>query len=122
MSTNMRRGTIVPTLRYGDVAAAIAWLCNAVGFGWAILLVLAIFDEGTSNEQKFRLVLLARRALAPFGHVDGHSIGAVEARTELILYNFCRSVGDRRVPKSHAEGASQRLTKGRNAQDVYGGD
>ena len=25
-------GTIVPTLRYRDVAAAIEWLCNAFGF------------------------------------------------------------------------------------------
>jgi uncharacterized glyoxalase superfamily protein PhnB len=34
MSTNITEphGTIVPTLRYGDVAAAIAWLCNAFGF------------------------------------------------------------------------------------------
>jgi len=25
-------GTVVPTLRYRDVAAAIGWLCNAFGF------------------------------------------------------------------------------------------
>ena len=29
---NLPFGTIVPTLRYRDVAAAIAWLCNAFGF------------------------------------------------------------------------------------------
>jgi len=35
MNTNITepQGTIVPTLRYGDVAAAIDWLCNAFGFG-----------------------------------------------------------------------------------------
>ena len=41
------RGTVVPTLRYRDVPAAIDWLCTA--FGFEKHLVVAGDDNGVSG-------------------------------------------------------------------------
>ena len=75
MITNITEphGTIVPTLRYGDVAAAIDWLCNAFGFEKHLVVPA---DDGSVRYAE----LIFGNSMIMLGPVEGTGLDKVMAQ------------------------------------------